>query len=120
MRHLLLLTSAFLLALTAPALVAQAPPAWSEALNRPSDNVHVQARLLTVDGKPCIQFHNAGPVQVSFHYAMNGRNALHNPRVHLNANKDSACIPLPAGTTVSTLKLTFLRKGPDQGSLLAD
>ncbi len=120
MRHSMYLTSAFLLAFTAPALVAQAPPAWSDALNRPSNNIHVQFRSLTVDGKLCIQFHNAGSDPVSFHFGVNGGDPFTSPRVHMNVGKDSACIPLPAGTTVSVLKFKLIRKGRDQGPVLPD
>lgn len=120
MRHPLHLTSAFLLAFTAQALVAQAPPAWSDILSRPLDNVRVQVRLVTVKGNLCLQFHNASQVPVSFHYGVNSGDPLNSPRVHMNASKDSACLPLPAGTTVSTLKLAFLRKERDQGPALAD
>lgn len=123
MRHPMNLTFAFLLASTAPALVAQAPQVWINVLNRPQDNLLVQASLVSgADGTPYIQFRNQGQVRVNFHFGLKGGDPFTNRRIHLSPTKYSAYQPLPTGATVGTvmssLRLAMVRKGPDLGPAL--
>ncbi len=118
MRYPKFLISSLLMTLTTPALVAQAPSAWSQVLLRPQDQVHIQARVVTLDGVSHLQFRNEGQDQVNFYYSVNGEDPFTNPRLRLKAHKRSPYIPLPAGATVQTMKFVLLRIGPDQGPVL--
>lgn len=121
MRHRLYLTPVFLMALSAPALVAQAPSAWFQVLHRPQDKVLVQARVVTVDGSPCIQFRNEGQDAINFSFSFNGEDPFTNPRIHINAHKRSPFLSLPVGVSGSNVnKLFMLRIGPDQGPVLSN
>lgn len=120
MRHPLNLTSALFLAFAAPALVAQTPSAWSGALNRPLDQVLVQARVVTMDGNQYLQFRNDGQEAINFYFSINGGDPFTGSRVHVNAHKRSAYLPLPAGTSANSFKFAMLRKGRDQGPVLPD
>ena len=120
MRHPIYLTSVFLMAFSAPALVAQAPSGWFQLLPKPQGHVLVQARLVTVDENPCLQFRNDGQEQINFYFSVKGEDPFTNPRVHLNAHKRSPFLPLPAGATGRTVKLTMVRVGQDQGKVEPD
>lgn len=120
MRYPLKMTFAILVACTAPWLVAQSPSDWFQLLHKPQDHVLVQARLVTVDENPCLQFRNDGQEQINFYFSVKGEDPFTNPRVHLNAHKRSPFLPLPAGATGRTVKLTLVRVGQDQGKVEPD
>ena len=117
MRHRLRPIPVLLMAFTVSALVAQTPSGWSQVLLLPQAHVLVQARVVTVDGNPCLQFRNEGQDPVHFHFGVNGADPYTSPRVHLNVHKRSPYLPLPAGVSVQALKLALVRAGSDQGDV---
>ncbi len=115
------LTLLLFAAFASSALLAQVVQIdWSQVLARPNDHVLVQARVVTLEGKLCLQFQNGGQDSIHFHYGVNGSDPLVGPRIHLSTQKRSAYLPLPQGTTVSSVKLILVRTGPDRSHPLPD
>ncbi len=107
-----------LAALLGPALLAQAPTSWFPVLQ--ADPAHVEARVVQVDGVPCVQYRNQGKAAVHFQAWVDGvqtrEQGLASPRIHLNLHQRSAFIPLPAGVVHPTFKVGLIRSGADRGA----
>ncbi len=99
----------------------EAPSAapWTPVLELGSQGLHLQARLVQVDGVPCVQFRNQGKSAIHFQAWVDGvqtrEQGLASPRIHLNLHQRSAFIPLPAGVVHPTFKVGLIRSGADRG-----